>query len=79
MNKRFKGIIADVLGLRESDIHLAMTKEEAGAWDSLKQLDMVMSLEREYDIELAISDIVTMTSVAKIVDVLKAKGVDLAD
>ena len=79
MNSRFRAVIAEVLGLRESDVRIDLTKEDTGSWDSLKQLDLVMSIEREFGVELEIADIVQMDSIAKIIDVLNAKGVTLAD
>ncbi len=78
MNKRLAASLADVFGLRESEIRPDLKKADVGAWDSLKQMDLVVSLEREYDIALEIPDIIRMTSVDGIVEVLKEKGVDLA-
>ena len=77
MNKQFADMLAEVFGLRATEIQPALQKSEVGTWDSLKQMDLVMSLEREYDVALDIPDIVRMTSVASIMDVLKDKGVDL--
>ncbi len=77
MNKRLAAILAEVFGLRESQIHPDLTKADVGTWDSLKQMDLVMSLEREYDIALEIPDILRMVSVAGIIQMLKDKGVTL--
>ncbi len=77
MNQHLAEILADVFGLRVSDIQPALQKTEVGTWDSLKQMDLVMSLEREYGIALDIPDILRMTSVADIMAVLQDKGVDL--
>lgn len=79
MNSRLAAVLADVFALRVAEIHPSLQKAEVGTWDSLKQMDLVLSLEREYDIALEIPDIVTMTSVGAIVHVLKSKGVDLGD
>jgi len=79
MDNRLKTTLADVFGLREADIHSGLTKEDVDSWDSLKQMDLVLSLEREYDIALEISDIVRMMSVSGIIEILKEKGVSLED
>jgi acyl carrier protein len=79
MGKQFAELLAEVFGLPVGEIHLALQKEDVGTWDSLKQMDLVMSLEREYDVVLDIPDIVCMTSVGSIVDVLKQKGVDVGN
>lgn len=77
MNQQLAEVLAEVFGLRVSEIQPTLQKSEVGTWDSLKQMDLVMSLEREYNIALDIPDIVRMTSVASIMDVLKDKGVSL--
>ena len=65
--------------LKEADIHPGLKKADVGSWDSLKQMDLVMTLENEYGILLAIPDILRMLSVGGIIEVLKEKGVSLAD
>lgn len=77
MNKKLAELLAEVFGLRVTDIHPDLQKSQVGTWDSLKQMDLVMSLEREYGIALEIPDILCMTSVAEIMAVLRDKGVDL--
>lgn len=77
MNQKLAEVLAEVFGLRVTEIQPALLKSDVGTWDSLKQMDLVMSLEQEYGIALEISDILRMISVASIMDVLKDKGVDL--
>lgn len=78
MNKRLAVILADVFGMKESEIGPNLKKADVGSWDSLKQMDLVLSLEREYGIALEITDIVRMVSVVEIEQALRGKGVDLA-
>lgn len=75
MNKKIVELLAEVFGLRESEIRPELTKKDVGSWDSLKQMDLVMTLEREFDIVIEITDIQRMVSVADILSVLKEKGV----
>lgn len=77
MNKKLAELLAEVFGLRTTEIHPDLQKADVGTWDSLKQMDLVTSLEGEYDITLEIPDILRMTSVAEIVAVLRDKGVQL--
>lgn len=79
MNKRYISVLAEVFGLRADDITPELTKEDVGSWDSLKQMDLVISLEREFCITLEITDIIRMLSVRDISEVMKEKGVDLGD
>lgn len=77
MNTKLAELLAEVFGLRAADVQPNLQKSQVGTWDSLKQMDLVMSLEREYGIALEIPDILRMTSVAEIMTVLQDKGVDL--
>ena len=77
VNKRLILVLTEVFGLRAEQIVPELTKEGVGSWDSLKQMDLVMSLEREFSIALEIPDIVRLNSVENIIDVLTDKGVDL--
>jgi len=79
MNKRLVTILAEVFRMKESDIHSSLKKDDVGNWDSLKQMDLVLSLEQEYGISLEIPDILRMVSVKGIEDVLEGKGVRLGD
>jgi acyl carrier protein len=79
MDKRLTTLLADIFRLRETDIHPGLQKADVGNWDSLKQMDLVMTLENEFGIMLGIPDILRMVSVAGIIEVLKEKGVDLGD
>ena len=79
MNRRLRNVLSIVLGVRPGELRDDMSQEEIASWDSLRQMDLVISLEREYDIELDLGDIVRMTSIASIAAVLAAKGIDLAD
>jgi acyl carrier protein len=79
MDRKLAGLLAEVFNLREADITPELTKADVGNWDSLKQMDLVVSLEREYDLSLEIPDIVRMTSVGAIMEVLREKGVSLGN
>lgn len=79
MNRRLAAILAEVFRLRESEIRPDLRKSDVGTWDSLKQMDLVMTLEREYAVNLEIPDILRMVSVADIIELLQAKDVDLGD
>lgn len=79
MNEKLVSVLAEVFNLQLDQIVPELTKEDVGSWDSLKQMDLVMSLERQYGVSLGIEDIVQLVSVARIVEVLKQKGIDFGD
>lgn len=75
MKKRLVSVLANVFGLKDEQITPELKKGDVGSWDSLKQMDLVISLEREFNIVLEIQDIIKMDSVSNIVDVLRNKGI----
>jgi acyl carrier protein len=77
MNKQLVSVLMDVFNLRAEQIIPELTKDQVGSWDSLKQMDLVMSLEREFNISLEITDIVRLTSVSNIMEILAEKEVNL--
>jgi len=77
MNQPLKKLLSHVFRIREIDVVPSLKKEDVGSWDSLKQMDLVVSLESEYGILLEIPDILQMQSVEEIINVLKNKGVNL--
>lgn len=77
MDKKLQETLADVFGIKAADITPDLRKDDVETWDSLKQMDLVISLEKAYDISLDITDIVGMVSVQAIMDALERKGVSL--
>lgn len=76
---RLRRILAGVFRTPEPSLRASLKREDLGNWDSLKQMDLVHSLETEYGVVLEIEDIVAMTSVGEIARVLQAKGVKIED
>ena len=74
MNEKLIKILAEVFEIKESAIQLDLTNGDIDTWDSLRQMDLVVSLEEGFDISLEIEDIIAMNSVQSIVDVLTTKG-----
>lgn len=74
MNEKLIKILAEVFEIKESAVQLDLTNGDIDSWDSLRQMDLVVSLEEGFDISLEIEDIIAMNSVQSIVDVLTAKG-----
>ena len=77
MNVNLVSVLSDVFGLPADQIVPELTKDDVGSWDSLKQMDLVMSIEKKFGITLEVTDIIKMDSGAKIMEVLHDKEVDL--
>jgi acyl carrier protein len=77
MDKKLAQTLADVFELLPSEVHHGITRESVASWDSLRQMDLVVSLERDFNISLEMEDILKMTSVSSIIQVLLSKGVEI--
>lgn len=70
-----KALIATALNVPVASVLDTTTMEETPAWDSLAHMDVILSIEKHYDINLEGDDIADMLSVAAIAGILKQKGV----
>lgn len=74
MDEKLTKILSEVFSLPASEINLSMTRDDIDNWDSLKQLDLILSLEKEYNLTLEMADIQKITSFEAIVSILIEKG-----
>ena len=76
MLEKMKEIIADQLGVDEDIItEEASFKEDLGA-DSLDLFELAMALEDSYSVEIPSEELEGLTTVGKVMDYLKSKGVE---
>lgn len=76
MLEKMKEIIADQLGADENIItEEASFKEDLGA-DSLDLFELAMALEDIYSVEIPSEELEGLTTVGKVMDYLKSKGVE---
>jgi acyl carrier protein len=64
-------ILEEVFGLSGDQITDDIAYNSFQAWDSLKHLQMVAMMEEEFGIELEMDDIIDMSTVGKIKEILK--------
>jgi acyl carrier protein len=57
-------------------VSAATTPEDVPNWDSVGHMNLVTHLEEEFGRQFDVDDIMEMGSVGKIIEVLKAKGVE---
>jgi len=69
-----ENLVSEVLQIPASKITEDLAMKDVDAWDSLKHMELIVSLEQSFGIELSFDEIVAMTSVGKIKRVLSAKG-----
>jgi len=72
--ERIKRILVDQLDVDEGDVSLESSIIDDLGADSLDVVDMVMSLEEEFDVEIPDDEIETIKTVGDIVKFIEAKG-----
>jgi acyl carrier protein len=68
-------IMSDILKIPESEITDDLTMDNLDEWDSLRHMDLIVSIEQDFGVELTFDEIIIMRSVVAIKNVLKAKGI----
>ena len=68
-------LMSDILAVPAEEIVDELSMIESDCWDSLQHMEIVISIEQTFQIDLTADEIVDMTSVGAIKDVLVAKGV----
>lgn len=71
---QLRKLMAEVFTIPEDEVVDDLSMSGTDVWDSLRHMELVVSVEETFGIELTGDDIVTMTSVAAIRSVLGAKG-----
>ena len=72
---KLEEIIAKVFELDISKIKKEMTPLDIEMWDSLSQLNLISTIEKEFQIKLEIDQIFTVTKIGDIYNLLRKKGV----
>lgn len=74
--QRLKKLFARILGVGEAAIDDQTSMSTMVNWDSLKHMELIVALEEEFKTsKFAIAEIVTMTSIPVVKDILRAKGI----
>lgn len=70
MENRVKKVIADILMVDVSEINNESSPETIESWDSLKQMNIVVALEEEFDLMFTDEQIVEMLNVGLIINII---------
>jgi acyl carrier protein len=76
LTDRLATIFASVFDIDAGDFSLETVPEDVLRWDSLGHMNLVMKLEDTFDIHFDVDEITEMSSARKIVEILRAKGVN---
>jgi len=72
MRDKIKTIMAEILDVEVMDIDDDFNPESADNWDSLNNLHLISGLEKEFGINLTMSEIQDMVNFSEIVRVVES-------
>lgn len=72
--EKIKSIIADQLGVEESEIKMESSFVDDLGADSLDIVELIMALEEEFDIEIPDEDAEKIATVGDVVDYIKSNS-----
>lgn len=76
--KKINKILCDVFNIKdEASIKDELGPDEIKEWDSLAHVELVTSLEEEFDISLDVIEISRMYTIGDIKNILKKYGVEI--
>lgn len=76
MNDRLHKVVARVLDIPAENITDEDSPATVESWDSLAHINLVLSLEAEFDVSLPTDEAVEMLSVGSIRTILRERGVN---
>jgi acyl carrier protein len=68
-------LLAELLQIPVTKVTAELAMKDLDAWDSLKHMELIATLEQQFDLQLSFDEIVSMRSVGDIKRVLSNKGV----
>jgi acyl carrier protein len=74
MENRINAVLKRVFDLTEKEVMQDLKRGQIAKWDSLTHMDLVVSLEREFNIIFDLDDIIAFDSLESIKAVVRQKG-----
>ncbi|MGA2059062.1 MAG: acyl carrier protein [Thermoguttaceae bacterium] len=75
LQERLANLFEKTFGLEKERFSIDMQPEDVPNWDSIGHMNLVMYMEQEFNQHFEVDDIMEMSSPAKILEILKSKGV----
>ena len=73
--ERLANLFEKTFGLEKERFSMNLNPEDVPNWDSIGHMNLVMYMEQEFKQHFEVDEIMEMSSPAKIMEILKAKGV----
>lgn len=70
---KIQHLFSDVLNVKPEAISMESTMDNLDEWDSMKHLDLVMSIETAFGVSFEVNEIVELNTVEKIINILSVK------
>lgn len=74
--QRLSNLMSTILKVDIEEINKQTSMDGISSWDSLMQMNLIIALEREFDIELSDEEINDLTNVEIILETLAEKNAD---
>ena len=73
MEERVKAIMADIFMVDPSEIRSDTSMKTLPQWDSLAQIDLITSLEEEFEVTFEVEEFELMTEFSVVIETLEEK------
>jgi acyl carrier protein len=73
LDETVENLLAEVLQIAAATITDDLAMKDMGVWDSLKHMELIVSLEQTFKLEFSFDEIVAMQSVGTIKRILKER------
>jgi acyl carrier protein len=74
-NEQLQRVFREVFENDALEVHDALSPETLADWDSFHQVKLVIAVQEEFGVSFSTDEAVSLTSVAKFKQSLKAKGI----
>ena len=71
VDHKIKCIVLETLKIKEADYHEDLTAGDLPAWDSLGHVNLLMAVEREFDVAFEVTDAIDIESVSDLQEMVK--------
>lgn len=68
---KIKSIVLETLKIKESEYHEDLAAGDLPAWDSIGHVNLLMAVEREFEVAFDVTDAIDIESVADLQDMVK--------
>ena len=75
MDEKITSILQKTFNIDELEAQKDLHRDDVYKWDSLTHMDLITTIEREFNISLTLDDIIEMSSFSKIRGIIKSNTV----